>query len=99
MHGVALVGNQSLEDWQPMILLDMSVSGVSFTHSTPLEKGARRTLRFRLPDDSALHQVAVEVIHSATWGVPSGFRVGANFESLELKTKQAIQDFLEKSFA
>ncbi len=99
MHGVALVGSQALEDWQPMILLDMSVSGVSFTHTTPLATGAQRVLRFRLPDNNVLHQVAVQVIHSATWGVPSGYRVGANFVALEPKTEKAILDFLEKSFS
>ena len=98
MHGVALVGSASLDDWQPMILLDMSVSGVCFTHTTELAEGALRTLRFRLPDDNVLHQVAISVVHSTTWGVPSGYRVGASFVSLERKTEQAILDFLEKSF-
>ncbi len=97
MHGVALVGSESLDDWQPMILLDMSVKGVSFTHATPLGNGARRTLRFKFPDENALHQVAVQVVHSVTWGVPAGYRVGANFLALEAKTEKAIQDFLEKS--
>ena len=98
MHGVALVGSQSLEDWLPVILLDMSVSGASFTYATPLESGARLTLRFRLPENKLLHQVAIEVVHAATWGVPAGYRVGAHFVSLERNTENAIQDFLEKSF-
>ncbi|MEJ7807725.1 MAG: PilZ domain-containing protein, partial [Telluria sp.] len=97
-HGVALVGSVTLDDWQPMILLDMSVSGVSFTHATPLEDGAKRVLRFRLPENPFLHQVAIQVVHSATWGVPAGYRVGANFLALEPKTRTAIVEFLEKSF-
>ncbi len=98
MHGVALIGSQALDDWQPMILLDMSGSGVSFTHPTQLQKGEQRTLRFRLPDSQFLHQVAVLVVHATTWGVPSGYRVGATFVALEPKSRQAIADFLEKSF-
>lgn len=97
MHGVALVGTLSLDDWQPMILLEMSVSGVSFTHTTELATGAQRTLRFRLPESNILHQVAIVVVHSTTWGVPSGYRVGATFASLEPRTEKAILAFLEKS--
>ena len=98
MHGVALVGSVTLDAWQPMILLDLSVSGVSFTHASPLENGAERVLRFRLPEQTVLHQVAIQVVHSATSGVPAGYRIGANFLALEPRTRTAIIDFLEKSF-
>lgn len=98
MHGAALVGTPALEDWLPMILLDMSASGVCFTHATELAPGAQRTLRFRLPDDNFLHQVGITVVHSTTWGVPSGYRIGATFVSLEPRTNTSILEFLDKSF-
>lgn len=99
MHGVALVGSQALDDWQPAILLDISVHGISFTHPTMLIKGAPRTVRFRLPESDYLHQTAVRVVHSAKYGVPSGYRVGATFDALTPKTELAILEFLQKSFA
>jgi hypothetical protein len=99
MHGVALIGSQALDNWQPVILLDMSVSGVSFTHSAVIIKGAQRTIRFRLPENSFLHQAAVRVVHSANYGVPSGYKVGAIFLELPSRTELAILEFLQKSFA
>lgn len=96
MHGVALIGSVTLDEWQPIILLDLSSKGVSFSYPVLLLKGERRTLRFRLPENDFLHQVQIEVVHSATWGVPSGYRVGALLVALEPRSATAIDDFLAK---
>lgn len=80
MHGVALVGSQSLEDWQPMTLLDMSVSGVSVTQAPPLKTVSSVPCVFGFP----------KIVSCVTWGVPSDYRVGAIFLSLEQSTEQVI---------
>lgn len=98
MQGMAHSGSGSPEDWLPVILLDLSVSGVSFTRVTELPIGTLRALRFRLPDNNVLHQVGINVVHSTTGGVPSGYRIGATFAALEPKTENAILAFLEKSY-
>ena len=98
IHGAALVDSQALDNWQPSILLDMSASGISFTHPTLLIKGFPRTVRFRLPE-SGYMQAAIRVVHSAKCGVPSGYRVGATFDSLTPRTELAILEFLQKAFA
>lgn len=98
MQATAHIGSGALEDWSPMILLDLSLSGVSFTHATELATATQRTLRFRLPVDNVLHQLAINVVHSTKSGVPSGYRVGATFVSLDPKTEAAIRAFLEKSY-
>ena len=97
MHGVAQIDGGPLAQWQPMILLDLSVSGLSFTHPAALPQGERRTVRFSLPGNSFLYQLGIKVVHASTLGVPYGYRIGAVFAALDQESEKAIANFLAKS--
>jgi hypothetical protein len=98
MHGVAQIDSAPLAHWQPMILLDLSLKGLSFTHPSALPQGDQRKVRFSLPGNSFLYQLAIKVVHSSTLGVPYGYRIGAVFEGIDQESEKAIANFLAKSF-
>lgn len=81
----------------PVILLDISRVGVCFTSPAPLDGGSRHLLDFHLPGGARLHESVVQVVHSSTTGVPSGYRVGARFVHVQTDTTEAITDYVSHS--
>jgi hypothetical protein len=83
----------------PVIMLDISRLGVSFTSPELLEAGSRHILDFRLPGSQELQETVVQVIHSTSAGVPSGYRVGARFIHIAPETTEQIASFVSNTAA
>jgi hypothetical protein len=81
----------------PVVLLDISRLGVSFTSPAPLDGGSRHVLDFKLPGAPQLHETVVQVVHSSENGVPSGYRVGARFVHILPDTTDSIAHFVSHS--
>lgn len=96
MHEQASLSDAGMISWVPVILLDISLRGVSFASQEALVNGELRQLRFRMPGSAQLHQVLIYVVHHSRSGVPFGFRAGARFEEIDAHTTDAISDFLSK---
>jgi hypothetical protein len=93
----AVLANDGGSGRQPVVLLDISRLGVSFTSPSLLESGSRHILDFKLPGTPQLHETVVQVVHSSASGVPSGYRVGARFVHIQLDTTDAIMQFVSTS--
>jgi hypothetical protein len=96
MHEPAFVSDVGLTSWVPVILLDISLRGVSFASPGVVISGELRQLRFTMPGKSQPHAVLISIVHSSSAGVPVGFKVGAKFETVKAETSEAIADFLSK---
>jgi hypothetical protein len=94
MREPAAIATLANEQWQPVVLLDISTHGLSFTHGLAMESGAVHALRFSLPGSSGRHTAHIVIVHNATWGVPSGFRIGARFQEIDAATQAAIAAFV-----
>lgn len=81
----------------PVVMLDISRLGVSFTSPELLESGSRHILDFRLPGHPELQETVVQVVHSSTAGVPSGFKVGARFVHIAPETTEQITSFVSNT--
>jgi hypothetical protein len=81
----------------PVIMLDISRVGVSFTSPSLLEAGSRHLLDFRLPGIAQLQETVVQVVHSTSAGVPAGFRVGARFVHIQPETTDSIASFVSNT--
>lgn len=81
----------------PVILLDISRLGVSFTSPDLLEGGSRHMLDFHLPGQPDLHETVVQVIHCTSSGVPTGFRIGARFVHIAEETTEQIMNFVSST--
>ena len=79
---------------QPVVLLDISRLGVSFTSPSLLDNGSRHILDFNLPGTAQLHETVVQVVHSSASGVPSGYKVGARFVHIAPETTESIVHFV-----
>jgi hypothetical protein len=97
MHEEAMLADAGATARQPVVLLDISRVGVSFTSPAALDGGSRHLLGFRLPGVPDSHETVVQVIHSSTNGVPSGYRIGARFVHIETETTDAITNFVSHS--
>lgn len=75
---------------QPVLLLDVSRLGVSFTNPVYLESESVHKFAFCLPGNSQMHETVVSVVHSTTQGVPAGYRVGARFIEIDAHTTSVI---------
>jgi hypothetical protein len=82
---------------RPVVMLDISRVGVSFTSPSLLESGSRHILDFNLPGTPQLHETVVQVVHSSENGVPSGYRVGARFVHIQPETTDSIMHFVSNS--
>jgi hypothetical protein len=94
MHEDAILADATGAARHPVVLLDISRLGVSFTSPTLLDSGSRHILDFKLPGTTVLHETVVQVVHSGQAGVPSGYRVGARFVHIELETTDSIVHFV-----
>ncbi len=74
----------------PVVVLDVSRLGVSFTNPVFLDSDTVHKLEFCLPGNSRMHETMVSVVHSTTQGVPSGYRVGARFVAIPAETTALI---------
>lgn len=81
----------------PVVLLDISRLGVSFTSPQELPGGSRHMLDFRLPGSPELQETVVQVVHSTSAGVPAGFRVGARFVHIADETTEQIVQFVSNT--
>lgn len=97
MHEEAVLADAGGGARQPVVLLDISRVGVSFTSPVTLDGGTRYLLEFKLPGAPRLHETVVQVIHSSPHGVPAGFRIGARFVHIETDTTDAIAHFVSNS--
>ena len=94
MHEQAYLADAGMTSWAPVVLIDISVSGISFASPTAIISGELRQLQFRMPGSPVLHRVLIDIVHHTTCGVPVGFKVGARFEDLSAETTAAITGFL-----
>lgn len=97
MHENAVLADAGGAARHPVVLLDISRLGVSFTSPNQLDSGARHLLSFRLPGAARQHETVVQVVHSGQNGVPSGFRIGARFVHIDTDTSDAIASFVSTS--
>jgi hypothetical protein len=96
MHEQAYLADASMTSWAPVVLIDISLSGISFASPSVIIGGQLRQLQFRMPGSPLLHRVLVHIVHHSTSGVPVGFKVGARFEDISADTKEAITGFLSQ---
>jgi hypothetical protein len=96
MHEPAFLSDVGRTAWVPVILLDISLRGVSFASPGVVIGGELRLLRFTMPGTPQSHAALISVVHSSSAGVPVGFKVGAKFEEIDAGTTDAIADFLSK---
>jgi len=96
MHEQAYLADASMSSWMPVVLLDISLSGISFASPTAIISGESRRLQFRLPGSPLLHQALIHIVYHSTSGVPVGGRVGASFEEIGADTRDAIAEFVSR---
>jgi hypothetical protein len=96
MHEQAYLADTGMTSWIPVVLLDISLSGISFASPTVIVSDESRQLHFRMPGSPLLHRALIRIVYHTTSGVPLGVRVGARFEQVSADTTEAITDFLSK---
>ena len=96
MHEQAYLADAGITSWIPVVLLDISLSGISFASPTVIVSDESRQLHFRMPGSPLLHRALIRIVYHTTSGVPLGVRVGARFEQMSADTTHAIADFLSK---
>ena len=97
MHEQAYLADASGTSWAPVVLVDISLTGISFASPTPIISGELRVLQFRMPGSPLLHRAQIHIVHHSRSGVPLGFKVGARFEEIGADTRDAIAGFLDKA--
>lgn len=97
MREDAVLADASGNARHPVVLLDISRLGVSFTSPQELPGGSRHMLDFRLPGSPGLQETVVQVVHSSSAGVPAGFRVGARFVHITDETAEHILHFVSNT--
>ena len=96
MHEIAFISKSSDTGWVPIVVLDISVNGITFACSEILLSGYAHTLRFTLPGTPKLHFVSAMLLPRTTEGVPSGYRYGARFSRIDQRTADHIVTFLSE---
>jgi hypothetical protein len=96
MHEQAYLADASMTSWAPVVLIDISLSGISFASPAAIINGELRQLHFRIPGSPLIHRAVVCIVHHSTSGVPVGFKVGARFKDISADTRDAITGFLSK---
>src|SRR5438067_11669126 len=94
MHEQAYLADTCMSSWAPVVLIDISLSGISFASPTAIISGERRQLQFRMPGSPLLHRALIDIVHHTASGVPVGFKVGARFAEVGADTADAIAGFL-----
>ena len=91
------MADSSATSWAPIVLLDISLRGVSFATPEPLVAGQVRELQFTVPGSPVRHHARVNIVRRSTSGVPGGFKIGAMFVKIGPVTTDYIADFVSKS--
>lgn len=97
MREQAYLADAGMSSWAPVVLIDISMSGISFASPAVIIDGELRQLQFRMPGSPQLHRALIHIVHHTASGVPLGFKVGARFEEVGADTSAAIAGFLSKS--
>jgi c-di-GMP-binding flagellar brake protein YcgR len=97
MHEQAFLLDSSGTSWAPIVLLDISLGGISFAIPEAIISGTVRQLLFTVPGSPTRHQAQVCIVHRSTSGVPTGFRIGARFIKVDPDTTEQILNFVSKS--
>lgn len=80
--------------WTPVVLLDISTHGLSIASAELMMSGEMHGIRFTLPGGRLDHYAFVTLLFRSTEGVPSGFKYGARFSTIDAATTASIVDFL-----
>jgi hypothetical protein len=96
MHEFASITNSAITAWTPVILLDVSLNGISFASSEVLFAGVTHPMRFTLPGAPKMHFVSVMLLPGTTQGVPVGYRYGAKFVQIDPRTTDHLVQFLSE---
>jgi hypothetical protein len=97
MREQAYLADPSMTSWAPVVLIDISLSGISFASPAVIIDGEPRQLQFRIPGSPQLHRARIHIVHHTASGVPVGFKVGARFDDIGADTSAAIAAFLNAS--
>jgi hypothetical protein len=97
MHEQAFIQDSTGTSWAPVVLLDISLRGIGFATPEPIISGTVRQLLFTVPGSPIRHHADIYIVHRSTSGVPSGFRIGARFVTLDPVTTDQIADFVSKA--
>jgi len=80
----------------PVRLLDISLGGVLFEASSPMEVGTRATLRLNFGGSPFSVAVRVERLQAARSGVAGHYVVGASFVDLNRDDQRVIERFVHQ---
>jgi hypothetical protein len=97
MHEQAFLSDSSGSSWAPVVLLDISLGGISFATPEALMSGALRQLVFTVPGSPTRHHSDISIVHRSTADVPNGFKIGAKFVKVDPDTTEQILDFVSRS--
>lgn len=95
IHEQAYLADAGMTSWAPVVLLDISLCGISFASPAAIIKDAQRLLQFRMPGSQLLHRARIHIVHHTASGMPVGFKVGARFEEIGADTRKEIAAFLD----
>lgn len=96
MHEVASITDPAGSTWVPIVLLDVSLHGISFASAEVLLSDCTYSMRFTLPGAAKLHFSSVTLTPRTTSGVPSGYRYGARFLTIDRQTLDHIVQFMSE---
>lgn len=96
MHEPAFLSDAGISSWSPIVLLDISLRGISFATPGAVLGSELRQLRFRMPGSAHLHHASVHIVHQTSAGVPVGYKIGARFAEIDADSTNAIMDFLSR---
>jgi hypothetical protein len=93
MHETAYITVDG-QAWKPIVLLDISTNGLSIASPEIMLSGDLHSIRFTLPGGRFDHFAFITLLYRSTDGVPSGYRYGARFSTIDVATTSSIVDFL-----
>lgn len=94
MTATATLGDADGAARHPVVLLDISRTGVSFINIETLPSGASHFLDFLLPGNDAPLEAVIQIVHSTSCGPAAGFRVGARFVYIAHEAGDVIAAFM-----
>ena len=89
----AMIADALGENWRRVQMLDVSRMGLAFASADAMESGVTHMFNFFLPGNSRRFEVVVKVVHCATNGTVSAFRIGARFVAVDDDTVALIAQF------
>lgn len=84
LQGEGIIADAAVRSWQPIKLLDISLSGIGFLCPAELPANAVRMVRFSLSDGrSGEIGATVRIAYCVKHSLLEGYRVGAEFKKIE----------------